>query len=116
MTMTLTSTMVAVSPSGEVVGEPDADVIKNALSVHVLAFSSHGKLLVAESEGSFDIDTWEQVYDRAEQVCRASSVEAPDETGDLNMQRSEQNSLESSLKDIIEEKVAEEQRWREGLR
>ncbi len=116
MNMTLTSTMVAVSSSGEVIGEPQADVIKDALSMHVLAFSSQGKLLVAESEGSFDIDTWEQVCDRAEQICRASNVEAPDETGDLNMQRSEQNSLENSLRDIIEEKVAREQRWREGLR
>lgn len=114
--MTLTSTIVAVSPSGEVAGEASADAIAEALSVHVLGFSSHGKLLLAESEGSFDIDTWEQVHDRAEQICRGSNVEAADETGDAYMESSEQNSLEGCLRNSMEEKVTREQRWKEGLK
>ncbi|KAI4128807.1 MAG: hypothetical protein LQ338_002559, partial [Usnochroma carphineum] len=113
---TLTSTIVAVSPSGELSGEPSAHAVKEALSLHILGFSSHGELLVAESEGAYDVDIWEQVFDRAQSICRGSEAGAPDGTGDVNMDSSEQDSLESSLRHGIAEKTATEQRWKESLR
>lgn len=35
----------------------------------MLAFSSHGDLLVAESEGTFTMDDWEAVYKAAKVMC-----------------------------------------------
>ena len=59
-----------VSSSTALSAAVDVDHVK---SMHVLTFSSHGDLLVAESEGVFDVDTWEAVFDAAKMVCCSSS-------------------------------------------
>ncbi|KAI4245642.1 MAG: hypothetical protein L6R40_002443 [Gallowayella cf. fulva] len=114
LTVTLTSTLIAVSRSGELVAEPSAKALKEAASLHVLGFSSHGELLVAESEGTFDIDTWDQVYVKAEQVCRGSSTRGEKQSDESNMDLSKPNCLEDSLRNVMEEKAAREQRWKDG--
>ncbi|KAL8665216.1 MAG: hypothetical protein Q9202_002438 [Teloschistes flavicans] len=111
---TLTSTLVAVSDSGELVADPSAVATEAATSLHVLAFSSHGGLLVAESEGAFGVETWEQVYDKAERICRGSSMVSVDRTGDTDMESTEQGDLEDALKDTIQAKTARDQRWKDG--
>lgn len=98
------------------IGEPGADAVDEALSLHVLGFSSHGELLVAESDGAFDIDTWEQVYDKAEDRCRGSNAGGSDETGDIDMESTDQDSLERAFRRAVEEKSVREHRWKEGLR
>ncbi|KAI4200299.1 MAG: hypothetical protein LQ350_004047 [Teloschistes chrysophthalmus] len=112
--MTLTSTLVAVSDSGELTADPSAAVAEAATSLHVLGFSSHGGLLVAESEGAFSIETWEQVYNKAERICRGSSMVEVDRTGDTNMESSGQGDLEDALKETIKNKTARDQRWKNG--
>lgn len=112
--MTLTSTLVAVSDSGELVADPSAVVTEAATSRHVLGFSSHGGLVVAESEGAFSIETWEQVYDKAEGICRGSSMVNVDRTGDTDMESSGQGDLEGALKETIKVKTARDQRWKDG--
>ncbi|KAL9012058.1 MAG: hypothetical protein Q9173_003138 [Seirophora scorigena] len=114
LNMALTSTLVAVTPSGELIGGPRPGIIEEALSLHVLAFSSNGQLLLAESEGAFDMDIWDQVYGIAEHICRGSKSEDLDGTEDINMEPPN-DSLESSLRNILQEKTAREQRWKEGL-
>ncbi|KAL8653476.1 MAG: hypothetical protein Q9210_002082 [Variospora velana] len=114
LNMAFTSALVAVTPSGELVGGPRYGNIKEALSLHVLAFSSHGNLLLAESEGAFDMDTWDQVYSTAERICRGSNAEDIDGSHDINMEPPA-DSLESSLRNVLQEKTAREQRWKEGL-
>ncbi|KAL8733300.1 MAG: hypothetical protein Q9181_003623 [Wetmoreana brouardii] len=112
--MTLTSTLVAVSRNGELVGEPSVEEIQEATSLHVLSFSSHGELMVTESEGAFDIETWEQVYDKAEHGCRGSSMRDSNQMDDVDMETSEADNLQNLLRGAIKEKSAREQRWREG--
>ncbi|KAL8801821.1 MAG: hypothetical protein Q9200_006812 [Gallowayella weberi] len=114
MTMTLTSTLIAVSRSGELLAEPSPEALEEATSAHVLSFSSHGELLVAESEGAFDIHTWDQIYGKAEHLCRSRSTRDQYQAEEVNMDSSEPMSLEDSLRNIIEEKAAREQRWKEG--
>ncbi|KAL8955830.1 MAG: hypothetical protein Q9193_006452 [Seirophora villosa] len=114
LNMALTATLVAVTPSGELIGGPPPGIIKEALSLHVLAFSSHGQLLLSESEGAFDMDVWDQVYDIAKRICRGSKSEDLDGTEDINMEPSD-DSMENSLRNILQEKAAREQRWKEGL-
>jgi len=48
---------------------PDVKQILAARSVHVFAFSSKGQLLVAESEGVFDVEVWERAVEDARGVC-----------------------------------------------
>ncbi|KAL8786906.1 MAG: hypothetical protein Q9213_002537 [Squamulea squamosa] len=114
LNMTLTSTLVAVSRSGELVTGPLIKAMKEPTSLHVLAFSSHGELLVAESEGAFDMDIWDQVYSKAEKLCRGSETSNMAETDDVDMEPSESDSLENSLRGIIERKTVRDQRWKQG--
>ncbi|KAL8767965.1 MAG: hypothetical protein Q9209_005636 [Squamulea sp. 1 TL-2023] len=114
LTMTLTSTLVAVSRSGELVTGPSVKALKEATSLHVLAFSSHGELLVAKSEGTFDMDIWDQVYSRAENLCRGSKTGDMAQTDDVDMEPSESDSLEDSLRGIIGKKAVKDLRWKEG--
>ncbi|KAL9604015.1 MAG: hypothetical protein Q9219_000777 [cf. Caloplaca sp. 3 TL-2023] len=113
LTMILTSQLVAVSSSGELLGDPQTDAIKKATSLHVFGFSSHGNLIVSESEGSFNMDTWDHVYDKAERACRGSSFTNVDHMGDVDMESSQSDNLERSLKQMLEQKIAKEQRWKE---
>ncbi|KAI4281603.1 MAG: hypothetical protein L6R38_003581 [Xanthoria sp. 2 TBL-2021] len=113
LTMTLTSTLVAVSQSGELVLKPSVKALQEAASLHVLAFSSLGELLVVESEGAFDMAIWEQVYSKAENHCRTSDAGNLAQM-DIDMEPSRSDSLGDSLRSIIEEKAAKEHRWKEG--
>ncbi|KAL9027042.1 MAG: hypothetical protein Q9180_007391 [Flavoplaca navasiana] len=114
LTMTLTSTLIAVSWCGELIFDPAARIVEKAASLHVLAFSSLGDLLVGESEGTFDMDIWDQVYAMAEKHCRTLDPGAPAGIADVDMESSKSASLEDSLKDIIEGKAAREYRWKES--
>ncbi|KAF1982435.1 hypothetical protein K402DRAFT_424543 [Aulographum hederae CBS 113979] len=73
---TYTSTLLAVSPAPSPSEKPTIHTslitpqcLASATSLHVFTFTPAGDLLLAESEGSFDIETWERVYERAEAVC-----------------------------------------------
>jgi exosome complex component RRP46 len=71
--MTLTSVFLAVISVGlsgpAILENPSISQIQSADSVHVLAFTSQGDLLVAESEGSFDLKTWDEVYVAGKAIC-----------------------------------------------
>lgn len=112
LAMVLTSILVAVSASGELLSDTQPDDIKEAVSLHVFGFSSHGELAVAESEGAFSIDTWEHAYNHAEQKCRGSAIRDVDQTGDVNMESSSLDSLDNSIKRAMEQKIAKEERWK----
>ncbi|KAL8994830.1 MAG: hypothetical protein Q9169_005306 [Polycauliona sp. 2 TL-2023] len=113
LTMTLTSTLVAVGRSGELVLDASAEAVKQAISLHVLAFSSLGELLVAESEGTFDMNIWDQIYTMAEKHCRSSDSGKMAQTDDdVDMEPSKSDNLEDSLKKIVEEKAARDHRWK----
>ncbi|KAL8824652.1 MAG: hypothetical protein Q9170_008087 [Blastenia crenularia] len=101
LTAVLTSQMVAVSPSGELLGNPGTQSIQEATSLHVFAFSSQGSNVLSESEGAFSVDIWDQAYEIAEELCRG----APKMAWDCR---------EDELRKILEEKIAQEQRWKEG--
>ncbi|KAL8891049.1 MAG: hypothetical protein Q9215_001894 [Flavoplaca cf. flavocitrina] len=103
-----------LSWSGELIFDPAARIVEKAASLHVLAFSSLGDILVAESEGTFDMDIWDQVYAMAEKHCRTLDPGAPARMADVDMESSKSASLEDSLKGIIEGKVAREYRWKES--
>ena len=110
--MTLTATRIVVH--GEVVSTyPSSDSLKAASSIHVFAFSSHGELLLVESEGKFSIETWEESYRQARLVCRGEE-EHGDENGDVSMDSKEDTNLEDVLREALQRKVAKEQKWKQN--
>ena len=116
LSMTLTSTIIAMDPSGRLIQDPSTQQLREASSVHVLAFSSHGDLLIVESEGEFDISSWETVLEKARQVCRGKGKDSgEDEDGSMTIGSEKERTLEDGLRDTIREKVAREQRWKESL-
>ena len=118
--MTLTTTLITANSSGTLVVDPSVQQIKLASSIHVLAFSSHGELLVVESDGDFVIDTWEKVYHEAKTICHGededeSESESEDLSEDLSKNSEDVSKLENALKDAVGRRVASEQRWKESL-
>lgn len=72
MRSTASSAVVAVSAGdGEsrLVVDPSPRQVEQSRSMHVLTFTSHEELLVAESEGDFSMDEWDQVYETARTIC-----------------------------------------------
>ena len=110
--MTMTSTQIAVDFDGKLFESPSPQQIQSAASTHVLAFSSHGKLLVAESEGECDIDTWQAVYTKAMHVCRGQGNDGSDDE-EMSLDSEDNSNLENLLKAAVRQKMAVNQRWKE---
>ena len=53
--------------------DPSPRQADKSRSVHVLAFTSHGELLLAESEGDFTMNEWDGVYEAAREICCGSA-------------------------------------------
>ena len=111
--MTLTATLIAVTSEQELIQDPSAVQIEAATSLHVLSFSSHGDLLVVESEGKFSLDSWDKVFTKAKQVCRGVDFKNGDE--DVDMDADERGSLEDILRRTMHEKMIKDQMWKENL-
>ena len=114
LSMTLTATLVAVD-ARRLISDPTTEQLKVASSIHVFAFSSHGDLLVMESEGEFDIEIWEEAYQRARLACRGEE-EDDSESEDVSMDSNNDTKLEDVLRDAVREKVTREQKWKQDLR
>ncbi|CAG7923333.1 unnamed protein product [Penicillium olsonii] len=72
LSMTLSAALLGVTTSGDIVQNPGPAAAKSVVSLHVLAFSSKGHLLLNESRGRFDFDTWELVRARALSICQGA--------------------------------------------
>lgn len=110
LSTTLTGTSVAVASSGKLFCSPSsADMLRMQpiLSIHVFAFSAQRALLLAESEGEFDLEKWEEACELAEDMCckDAGTEERMDVDGKAV-------NLGDFLRDIVKEKVEKEQRWK----
>lgn len=110
--MIVTSTLIAIDAFGKLTIDPSMKEVQLASSIHVLAYSSQGDLLVIESEGSFSTDILEQVIETASQVCRGQSSEG---TKNVIVHMEEgAMSLEDSMKMLVRRKIAKEQEWKEN--
>jgi exosome complex component RRP46 len=105
--MTYAATVLAVNPSNEIIREPSLDDCAKSKSLHVLAFSSKGHLLLNESQGAFDFDTWEQVYEHALSICREAKVAS--KGGDITMGAT--GTLEGFVRETVEDKLSRDYAW-----
>ncbi|KAI1828642.1 hypothetical protein F4861DRAFT_12092 [Xylaria intraflava] len=72
MTSFLTSTSLAIILEGDhrrIITNPTARQIEQSQSFHVLAFTSYNELILAESEGTFSLKDWDDVYDISYNQC-----------------------------------------------
>ncbi|KAM5475554.1 exosome non-catalytic core subunit rrp46 [Microsporum audouinii] len=110
MAMIFTSCLIAISASDNLVANPSTEQIKSSKSLHVLAFSSKGNLLLNESQGSFNLQQWEDIYHLAERICRGNGTDHGDR--DITIDGEAGNTLEKFIRETVEDKVREEFSWK----
>ena len=106
LTTVMMSASVAAGWNDELALTPSTEEVEAAASLHVLAFSSRGDLLIAESEGSFDYKIWERMFELAEHACQH------DEKANSTLH----GNLEHQLRAVIQDRVAQEQKWKRSDR
>ncbi|KAJ4419875.1 exosome non-catalytic core subunit rrp46 [Gnomoniopsis sp. IMI 355080] len=91
--------------------DPSPRQTEQARSVHVLAFTSHEELLLAESEGDFTMDEWNQVYAKSRIICCKA---APDQEIDMILGEDQQPGLDLRrfVRTATEDKVVADLHWK----
>lgn len=108
LSASLTATLLAISEDGTIRQTPSLPETMSAQSIHVLAFTSHGELLVIESQGSFTPAQWDEVSIQAEKICCGSTAADPDAMVD----EGEEDGMVQFVATVMEEKVAKDLAWR----
>lgn len=117
LSMTLTSVLLALKnkeTGTTIIENPTPLDCQDAASVHVLAFTSHGELLVAESEGSFDLDEWEELYEHGKSLCcKGHGLAAEDDImHEDGLENEAPSSMMMFVKSAVQEKVATDLHWK----
>lgn len=109
--MTLASTLLAVTPKGKIIQDPSSSDVADAASLHVLAFSSKGHLLLNESEGRLDFETWELVRQQAASICQGAATTGSD--GDTDMDDGTSSTkLNGFVREAVEDHLHKEYSWK----
>lgn len=110
LSMTFSATLLGVDKSGEIVSDVVVANAKSVASLHVLAFTSKSHLLLNESEGRFDFDTWENVRERALSICRENTISNVD--GDVVMGDGEESQSEGFIRETVEDRLEKDYMWK----
>lgn len=111
LSMTFTATVLAVTASGDIIRDPSPKDANTAASLHVLAISSKGHLLLNESHGFFDFDTWEKVHQHALAICHGTPASGSD--GDITMvEDTVGRPLEGFVRESVEDKIHRDYAWK----
>lgn len=113
MAATLTSTSLAIlleNGRREIVTNPTARQIEQSQSFHVLAFTSQDELILAESEGTFTLKEWNDVYRAAhDQCCTTTAIGDTDTLMDEGPASAD---LKRFIRSTIEQKTASDLYWK----
>ncbi|KAF2088031.1 hypothetical protein K490DRAFT_65311 [Saccharata proteae CBS 121410] len=109
LSTTFAATILAVTPENRIIQSPSVKVLAQASSAHVFAFTASGELLVAQSEGAFEMEVWEKAHDAAKIIC---AVEMDD---GMEVDDAQEEWLHGVWKEAVKRKVDREQRWREAV-
>jgi exosome complex component RRP46 len=107
----LSSTIVSILPNNEVVTNPGSHAVARAASLHVFAFTGNGKLLLVESEGSFDMKQWKEAARLASQACVGTS-ESETMVSEQSTTPTSNVSLGSVFRQKLEDKIAQDSKWK----
>lgn len=116
MRATATATAIAVLRDGseqKLVADPSPQEVDRALSVHVLAFTSHDELLLAESEGDFTVHDWDRVHAAAKRICREPGDKS---RFDMVLDEGERMGpdMQRFLQSTMEAKITSDLRWKQS--
>jgi exosome complex component RRP46 len=111
LAMTTTSALLATMDDSRIIQYPTIREIQQATSLHVLAFTSHGELLFAESEGDFNIDDWDLIFEKARRIC-CGVGEAADVDAMLDEGEDGNGGLTGFLRSTLEGKATSDLKWR----
>ena len=114
--MTLSSVFLAIGyeqSSKTIIRNPSLIQCAEADSVHVLAFTSQGELLVAESEGSFTLEDWDEIFEVAKKMCCDGTEAADDFTMQEGTLDEGAGGMSLFLKSAIQAKVAADLHWKD---
>lgn len=110
LSMTFSATLLGITKSGDIIHNPPAAAAKAATSLHVLAFSSKGHLLLNESQGRFDLDTWESVRGQAAAICQGMAYGTD---GDIAMGEGPDTiRLGSFIRETVEDRLHSDYAWK----
>ena len=115
LAMTLTSVLLAMNSDGSsrnIIRNPTLLEFLGANSVHVLAFTSHGQLLVEESEGSFTLEDWNEIYEVAKGLC-CDGLETEDNVMQGDGLERGTGGMMMFIKSTLEEKVSVDLHWKD---
>ncbi|KAH6651094.1 hypothetical protein F5144DRAFT_589402 [Chaetomium tenue] len=115
MRATATATAVAVvhqDGAKKMVVDPSPREVETASSVHVLAFTSHNGLLLAESEGDFTVGEWDDVYETAKEICCRSTPAKEGTAMVLDDEEPSATDMRQFLRSTMESKVAADLHWK----
>ncbi|EAQ93616.1 hypothetical protein CHGG_01851 [Chaetomium globosum CBS 148.51] len=115
MRATATATAVAVvhqDGAKKTVVDPSQREVETASSVHVLAFTSHNGLLLAESEGDFTVGEWDDVYETAKGICCRSTSVKEGTAMVLDDEEPSATDMRQFLRSTMESKVAADLHWK----
>ncbi|KAK4546883.1 hypothetical protein LTR36_001615 [Oleoguttula mirabilis] len=106
---TVTAVLLAVSGEEVISIDPAEKELAGCKSVHALAYTQHGDLLLNESAGNFNLEVWEEVADRAEKACVAAVALASEDDEMAN------GTAEAApwLRRELEEKARDAVAWRD---
>lgn len=109
LSMTCTAVLIAVTSDNRLLRDPSRTEIAEATSLHAIAISSTGRLLLGIDEGDFDMDIYDSVYELAEASCLPGVV---GKDGDSDMTGADQEPLETFVRHVVEDKIREDLSWK----
>jgi exosome complex component RRP46 len=112
LSLTLISVLLALTSDGtakRIIRNPTLIQSQSADSLHVLAFTSQGDLLVAESEGSFTIGDWDEIYEAGKAACCHETKQSDDH----EMMDKKEGGTQLFAKSTLQAKVAADLHWKE---
>ncbi|KAJ5887791.1 hypothetical protein N7495_007832, partial [Penicillium taxi] len=110
MSMAFATTLLGVTQSGDIIRDLSTSDAKAAASLHALAFSSKGHLLLNESQGRFDFETWELVRQQAVAICRKASTGSD---GDVTMgEETDKAHLDEFIRETVEDSLHKDYSWK----
>ncbi|KAL2144771.1 hypothetical protein VTI28DRAFT_8533 [Corynascus sepedonium] len=115
MRATATATAIAIARQDgaqRTIVDPSPREIETARSVHVLAFTSHDGLLLAESEGDFTVREWDEVYETARAICCRSAPAKDGMAMLLDDEATGGPDMRHLLRSTMESKVVADLHWK----
>lgn len=110
-TSVVAATVTAEDGKTSVVIDPSPRQVQQSSSVHAFAFTSHEELLLAESDGDFTMNEWDDVYATAKSIC---CKPPPNQEIDMILGEDQQQGpdLRRFIRESAETKIAADLHWK----